>query len=135
MGQGQADFGEPKVFEFGVEVVRLVATSFSMRKMKTDINMAASANKDIVNDKPLWELFLKTSEEFTDLGKRQKKKVFLEILQKVKNVTSTDVISVFREENTTRGSKNKETQLALHQDLDSWSAAAKKRFKDSKKSG
>ena len=83
----------------------------------------------------MWDMFFETSKDFTHLSKKQKKKVHREILLKVKNVTSCDVIDVFRQENTARGSKNKETQLSLRQDLDSWSAAAKKKFKDSKKSG
>ena len=133
--RGRLTLVNPKFFDFGVEVVTLVATNFSMRKMKTDIDMATSANKDIMEDQPLWDMFLETSKDFTHLNKRWKKKVCLEILLKVKNVTSCDVINVFRQENTVRGSKNKETQLALHQDLDSMSAAAKKKSKENKKSG
>ena len=97
--------------------------------------MAVGAKKDIMEDEPLLEMSVKTSEEFTHLDEAQKMQVFHKILLKVKNVTSTDVIGVFREENTSRGSKNKETQLALRQGLDSKSAAAKKKFKKSKPSG
>ena len=100
------------------------------------MNMAVSTNEDIMEDQPLLEMFLKTGEEFTHPGKkRQKKEVFLEILQKVKNVTSTDAINVSREGNIVRGSKNKETQLALCQGLDSKSAAAKNEFKDNEPTG
>ena len=125
----------PKFFDFGIEFVKLVAGDFSMRKMNKDIDMAASANKDIMEDQTLWNMFFETSKDFTHLNKRWKKKVCLEILLKVKNVTSCDVINVFRQENTVRGSKNKETQLALRRDLDSLSAASKKKFKENKKSG
>ena len=72
-----------------------------------------------MNNKTVMEKFLQTSQDHTEMTEGQKKKVHFEILNKVRNVTSSDVLDVFREENTARGRKNKETHLILCQGLDS----------------
>ena len=48
----------------------------------------------------------------------------------MKHASNSDVINVFNEKFASRGSKNKETQLALRQQLDSMSAANKKKKKN-----
>ena len=50
-------------------------------------------------------------------------------MQKVKHVSNSDDINIFNEKFTLRGSKNKETQLALRQGLDFMSAGNKKKKK------
>ena len=75
----------PNFFEFGAEVMKLVAMSLSMRKMQRDINMVASANEDIMEDQPLWAMFFeRSSKDFNHLSKREKEKVCLEMSLKVK---------------------------------------------------
>ena len=74
---------------------------------------------------------MQTSQDHTEPTEGQKKN-FCFVVLKVKNVTSHDVINIFREENTARESKNKETQLAMHQRLDSMSAANKKKEKEAR---
>ena len=128
--RGKLTLVNEKYFAFALELVRLVSSNFSRRQLKKDLNLAASASQKILKNKAVIEKFMDASKDHTELSEGQKKKIYFEILRKVKNSESSDVINVCNEEHTVRGSKNKETKLNLRQGLDSMSAENKKKKKE-----
>ena len=108
-------------FHFFFQVQTKVAESFTEEKLNNETDVALSARNSVLKNAKLMKLFNQRSrvQEHTGMTQDRKKKVFLEILEKAINVTCSDVINRFRDENVMRGSKNKPTNLNTRSFLDS----------------
>lgn len=81
-------------------------------------------------DTHLWQEFLKVSENnkhLNDIGDREK--VYHELLEKVVNARFSKEFITYREENTVRDGKVKESNLTFRWELDAMVKSQKKRKK------
>ena len=89
--------------------------------------MGENAKNKVINDKVLMKEFCNLCVEFELLTMEQKKKVFLELLDKVANTTLNDKLRTFRAQSTARGSLGNEDNLTLRQQMDATAAGNKKK--------
>ena len=105
-------------FEIWNKVMRKTASVLSVEKLNNNLNFTQLAKSEVKDDKKLIDEFLKVSSIFKEIDDDRKKKVFSELVEKILNATFSDRMRIYREDNTSRGSRNKSNNLGLRQNLD-----------------
>ena len=88
-----------------------VRDSFTPEVMRQREELGQKAKQEVINDPELMKAFCKLCVDFTGLNMDQKKKVFLEVLEKVANATFKDKLNTFRARNIARGTIGDEDNL------------------------
>ena len=121
-----------KYFDFGKNLMKEVSTALTKTKLQSNLNVCESAKKELLADKELFGNFCTISKNYKELLKKTRKKIFEELMEKVVNVKFSDVMRTVREDETTRGSEKKPTDLNTRTFLESLNAMKeyKKRKRD-----
>ena len=85
--------------------------SFPPEITRQQEELGQKAKQEVINDPELMKAFCKLCVDFTGLNMDQKKKVFLEVLEKVANATFKDKLNTFRARNIARGTIGNEDNL------------------------
>ena len=88
-----------------------VRDSFTPEVMRQREELGQKAKQEVINDPELMKAFCKLCVDFTALNMDQKKKVFLEVLEKVANATFKDKLNTLRARNIARGTVGNEDNL------------------------
>ena len=106
-------------FAFGVEAIKKVSSALTGEKLQNQLQTTQKEKQRILNDKSLLDLFMDCSANNNHLdGEEEKKIIFYELMEKIVNARFSEEIRAYKEEFTTRGSKNKKTNLTLRKTLD-----------------
>ena len=106
-------------FAFGVEAMKKVSSALTGEKLQNQLQTTQKEKQRILNDKSLLDLFMDCSANNNHLdGEEEKKIIFYELMEKIVNARFGEEIRAHKEEFTTRGSKNKKTNLTLRKTLD-----------------
>ena len=98
--------------------MRKTESVLSFEKLNNNLNFIQLAKSEVKDDKKLIDEFLKVSSIFKEIDDDRKKKIFSELVEKILNATFSDRMRIYREDNTSRGSRNKSNNLGLRQNLD-----------------
>ena len=76
-----------KHFDLGEQIMKKACSTFTLDILTQDEKAEKNTKKKLIHDKLLMNEFCKLCVDFNPLSMEQKKKVFLELLDKVANTT------------------------------------------------
>ena len=88
--RGRLTLVHAKYFDLGVQVMKKAHETFSLDVVRQAEKVGEHAKYKVIHDKVLMKEFCNLCVEFEPLTMEQKKKVFLELLDKVANTTLND---------------------------------------------
>ena len=119
-------------FEFGFKLMKKGALALTKFKMESDIDAAEKGKKEIMKDKDLWDEFLQISLEHNNhflVEEQSIKCLYGELMEKVVNARFSEECRDYREENTIRGGKLRDSNQTFRSDIDGISGRKKKKQK------
>ena len=125
--RGRLTLVHAKYFDLGEQIMKKAHSTFTLDILRQSEKVEDNAKKKVINEKLLMDEFCKLCVDFKPLSMEQKKKVFLELLDKVANTTFSDKLRIFRAESTARGSIGNEDNLTTRQQMDATAAENKKK--------
>ena len=112
-------------FNFWSDVMKMIGTALISDRFKCEHDLANKTKIEVKNDKLLLENFFKVSDGFNFLNNKEKEQIYSELVDKIINAVFSDKMRSYREEFTVRGSKARENNLVLRQNLDALSSKKK----------
>ena len=106
-------------FEFGFKSIEKVSLALTQDIMNRDIESVETGKEILIADKELHDNFIEISKNNNFLEKEcDITNIYHELLDKVVNSRFSEEYCTYREENTVRGGKAKESNLAFRGELD-----------------
>jgi len=103
---------------FGLKLMDKLSQLVTQTKLQSDLGVVKSAKENILSDKVLQEIFLKSCNDDTNLnGKEEKLEMYAILVSKAANARFCDEFRAYREAHTVRGCKKNLTGLSHRQEL------------------
>ena len=123
-------------FEFGYKLMKLVSESLTQDLLQNNINASIEGKQNVMKNLELFEEFWEISQKHNNnflKKKAQVKDIYTELIEKVVNAKYGEECGIFVANNTVRGGKLKENNLAFRGSIDAMSSRSRNNAEDKKR--